>query len=121
MNNLSHNLLLIRKEVLGISRKDFAEFIGVFSEYSLQNYESGEINPKPGYIKEIARKVGISESDLVNKKLTKKDIPVIVINQPQASTEPIDKLLEEKNQLIQSLQKQIEQQQKVIEILSKDA
>jgi transcriptional regulator with XRE-family HTH domain len=111
MKNLPHNLLTIRKDVLGISRKEFADFIGAFSEYSLQNYEDGKIIPKPGYIKQIAQKVGISETDLLNKKLTKNDIPVIVVTQPQAENPDLMKVIE-------VLTKQLEHQQVVIEYLT---
>ena len=123
MLQIAKNLRLIREDVLEISRNTFAEYLNIpgVTHHTLQNFEAERTTPKESIVNAIAMRVGIDPNDLKNKRLTKKDIPVIVIEKTttQASSEPIDKVLEEKNQLIQSLQKQIEQQQKVIEILTK--
>lgn len=119
MLQLPQNLRLIREEVLEISRTQFAEYLNIdgLTANILQNIESERTTPKAPLIRELAKRIGISENDLKNKKLSKKDVPVIVIEKtaPQAPTvTPVVELLQ---QQIEQQKTQIDQQQKVIEIL----
>jgi hypothetical protein len=91
----------------------------------LQNFETGRTVPKNVIIKALAEKIGINPNDLLNKKLTKKEVPVIVIEKTQASGEDVTFLRKQVEQLQQQnsqLQQQlIEQQQQLIKLLQKDA
>jgi transcriptional regulator with XRE-family HTH domain len=110
---LKENLYLIRKEVLGISAEKFAKFLEIPSRDIYNNYEMGRTDPSEATIRTIAQRIGINRNDLINKKLKKTDVPVIVVKeqQPQASPEIIKTL--------ELLQKQLEQAQAVNEYLMK--
>ena len=116
MKYIAQNLRLIREDVIGASREEFADFIGT-SASILANYESGRTKPKPMFVQEVAKKCEIDADALANKRLTKTDIPVIVIKSTEPSSE-VQQVMEEQKKLIENLQRQVEQQQKVIEVLT---
>ena len=116
MKYVADNIRLIREVVLGVSRKEFAEYIGIISEHQVANYEDGRSIPKTPVIMAISTRCSISPEDLTNKKLTKKDIPVIVIEKNEQDS---SRLLEVLQSTIETQQKQISQQQQVIDVLLK--
>lgn len=120
MLQIAENLRMIREDALEVSRTQFVEYLNIdgLTFNILQNIETGRTVPKTHLVRQLAQKIGISENDLKNKKLSKKDVPVIVIEKttpPQASTVPpiVDVLQKQ----LEQQQKQIDQQQKVIEHL----
>lgn len=116
MLQLPQNLRLIREEVLEISRTQFAEYLNIdgLTANILQNIESERTIPKAPLIRELAKRIGMPENDLKNKKLSKKDVPVIVIEKTASTVPPVVEILQ---QQIEQQKTQIDQQQKVIEVL----
>jgi hypothetical protein len=113
--HIAQNLRLIRETVLEISRNEFANYLSIpgVTHHILQNFEGGRTVPKESVILAIAQKVGVDPNDLKNKKLTKKDIPVIVIEKNEQDSSVIEAL----KTTIETQQVQINQQQQVITVL----
>lgn len=121
MLQIAENLRMIREDALEVSRTQFVEYLNIdgLTFNILQNIETGRTIPKTHLVRQLAQKIGISENDLKNKKLSKKDVPVIVIEKttpPQAST-VTPAIVDVLQKQIEQQQNQIDQQQKVIEML----